>query len=502
MSYHQRRVSPTTVTGLPSFSQSPSPSPSPSPSLSPSPLRDTASWPRRRNPLPPAFLHHGLSPRGKQRRPPASARAAGSGGVTIGAAGFDNNVSDDSFWDSDTVSAYSNSAHCSSPCPEDPGDTLLAMQAKQYRRTIDDLTRRVESSESEIARHLVQIAMLEEQIEDARRQGASDKHECQQQKNVVRWQEEQLRLKHEEIAKLQKRHASALRMSENKHRYLIDELKAKLASANDEIRQLTRRIKDMARLLERSQLGEQESHRRCALLDAQLSDAQILAAEASRLSTDLTGQLSERATYIGDLEQKIASLMNCFCASPSSSIPAVLGASCDDAVVICQEDHGCLRSRTLTSLHAEIAQATQLIGQLSLHHHSLETKPSDAEPLLEDGHDYKADSGIFDNNNDRNDCGVSCVLSTAANHAAPMMTGSEGRLYWLAVYIHMIWSFYLRLWVWPVWRCICVILGIFMDILACRPVVRAFLALLLVPYKPVRQVGMRSNSSSNSKKQA
>ncbi|KAJ2889175.1 hypothetical protein FB639_000092 [Coemansia asiatica] len=448
----------------------------------------------------------------------AKSTDSSSGSSAISTSPDTSSVSSESFWDSDTISAYSNGAHSSSPFSDDPGDALLALQAKHYKRTINDLTRRVESSETEIARHLVQISMLEEHIEDMRRQSVSDKHEFQQQQNAVRWQEEQLRIKQEEISKMQRKHASVLSVSENKHRELIDELKAKLASADDEIRQLTQRIRDMARLLERSQMEEQECQRRCVYLDKQLSDARMIAAEATRLSTDLTEQLSERAAYTGDLEQRITSLISCFSSASASSVSAMRDPNKSDSITFCRNGHGSSRSGIMTSLHAEIAQATQFTGQLNMHP-SFQPRPSDAEPLLDDICNNYNHSGIL--NNDHNDCEASCVFSTAANpfllpkcaarsasqsssisnrrrssdaaaFAAGHQTlltgaGSEGHLYWLAVYAHMIWSFYLRLWVWPVWRCICLILGIFMDILACRPIVRALLGMLLFPYKTVCQ---------------
>ncbi|KAJ2595295.1 hypothetical protein GGF39_003882, partial [Coemansia sp. RSA 1721] len=374
-----------------------------SPLSSPSPLKDTASWPRRRNPLPTSFLHHGLSPRRKQTSTFTSISKTTSSPINT-RPGTPNG----SFWDSDTASAYG--GFSCSPNSDDPGDTLLALQTKQYKRTINDLTRRVESSENEISRHLLQITMLEEQIEDARRQTISDKQDFQHHKSIVRWQEEQLRIKQEEIVRMQKRHGSALRVSENKHRTLIDELKAKLASADDEIRQLTRRIKDMAKLLERSQIEEQECHQRCEYLDTQLSDARVFAAEASRLSADLTGQLSERAAYIGDLEQKILSLMSCFPSPPLTS--TCLGSGDNRSVVLRQGNvAGCSRSGII-SLHAEIAQATQLIGQSNMHSGFEFTKPSVAEPLLDDDHNCINNGNI---NNDYNTSGTtSCVLSSTA----------------------------------------------------------------------------------------
>ncbi|KAJ2707938.1 hypothetical protein FB645_000287 [Coemansia sp. IMI 203386] len=285
--------------------------------------------------------------------------------------------------------------------------------------------------------------MLEEQIEDARRQTISDKQDFQHHKSIVRWQEEQLRIKQEEIVRMQKRHGSALRVSENKHRTLIDELRAKLASADDEIRQLTRRIKDMAKLLERSQIEEQECHQRCEYLDTQLSDARVFAAEASRLSADLTGQLSERAAYIGDLEQKIVSLMSCFPSPPLTS--TCLGTGDSRNVVLRQGSVADCSRSGIISLHAEIAQATQLIGQSNMHSGFEFTKPSVAEPLLDDDH------SCINNGNINNDCNTSgttsCVLSStaASDNTASLKNEPGGNLYWLAVYAHMVWSFYLRL---------------------------------------------------------
>ncbi|KAJ1721156.1 hypothetical protein LPJ53_004295 [Coemansia erecta] len=404
------------------------PIPSPSPSPTPTPLKDTASWPRRRNPLPGAFLHHGLSPRRRQRDS-FMAKSADS----------------DIFSDADTLSAGSPSPFSGSPPQdEDPEDSFHALQTKQHRRTINDLLRQLEASEAEIARHIAQVDALKLQADDSRRQSSYDRQLYQKQEESLRWQEEQLRLKQEEIAKIQRLHKAALRASDRRHGDAVDELSSKLEAAEECVRQMTRRITEMSRELERTRAELDESQRMSAVLNAQLHDVQQIATRAGRLSTDLNDRLNERVAYISELEQRLE-------ISIRSSESA------------------------FSSLYAEMVQATQTAGQFSVRSIRDTNNESNSKPST------GLDNGAYSV--------YPPSLSAARDKYTVVACKDEtsGPLFWLAVYAHMMWTFYLRLCVLPSWRLAGAAASIVLDMFACRPLGRLVLLIILVPYRLARR---------------
>ncbi|KAJ2378145.1 hypothetical protein GGI05_006762, partial [Coemansia sp. RSA 2603] len=299
---------------------------------------DTASWPRRRNPLPGAFVHHGLSPRRKQRD------------------SFMSKSNDaDFFSDADTLSAGSPSPFSCSPTLDDPEHSFRTLQTKQHTRTINDLMRQLESSEAEISRHMAQIDALKHQVDESRRQSSYDKQMYQKQEESLRWQEEQLRLKQEEIAKIQRMHKAALQASERRHSDAVDELASRLATAEECVRKMTSRTAELTRELERMRTELDESQRMCTVLNTQLHDVQQIAAQAGRLSTDLNERLNERVAYIAELEQRLVSFLH---ASPVQCQHLQQQHQRKQGRQQCQDT--CTRSNesAYSSLYAEMAQAT------------------------------------------------------------------------------------------------------------------------------------------------
>ncbi|KAJ2785813.1 hypothetical protein GGI15_001792 [Coemansia interrupta] len=433
---------------------------------SPTPLKGTASWPRRRNPLPGAFVHHGLSPRRKQRD------------------SFMSKSADSDFLsDADTLSAGSPSPFSCSPTLVDPEDSFHALQAKQHKRTVNDLLHQLESSEAEIARHISQIDALKLQADDLRRQSSYDRQLYEKQEECLRWQEEQLRGKQEEIATIQRMHKAALRASDKRHSDAVDELSVKLEAAEECVRQMTGRIAEMARELERTRAELDESQGMCAVLNAQLHDVQQIASRAGRLSTDLNDRLNERVAYISELEQR---LLSCMHDSP-------LQCQQQQQQEQHQQQQIFIRSSesAFSSLYAEMVQATQVAGQSSVRPIP-DTVHISAEPFSETNSDGSKpftgpDNGAYSVYPPSLSAARDKYALGGSSTAVACKDETSGPLFWLAVYAHMMWTFYLRLWVLPSWRLAGAAASIVLDMFACRPLGRLVLLILLVPYKLARR---------------
>ncbi|KAJ2489833.1 hypothetical protein IWW37_003677 [Coemansia sp. RSA 2050] len=435
-------------------------------------------WPRRRSPLPASMLY-GASPR-RRKDASSSFTASPSQDALV------PTYSGGDFWDSGTVTPRSWGSQIGSSglnIFDSSDESTLSLQIRQQKRTIGELSKQLEDCEAELARQLKLADTLRASADDAHRHAQAERQIVSKHEVQLRWHEEQLTLQSENAKKQTMAHQSALRMAEKRHQEAIDRMLARVMQAEDETRLLSARIKDLSLKLDRAKiLGEQS---RCAndQMSRQIMDARLAAIQASQSSAELVVRLNERSVYISQLESQVRALL----LSASLDYVRLPTAASTSAAFGLEPAAGDL------SLHAEISKATRLFSngrdsdtppqqqqqqqqqqqkqqqqpkqlvhglaplQLQAHNASWDMELLGANMHARHVGKPNTSSGMSGDSDSHSDNGSARLLSLCEHSeharfdgsAAELSAGSEGILYWMAVYAHMVWALHSRLWARP-----------------------------------------------------
>ncbi|KAJ2551601.1 hypothetical protein EV175_003629 [Coemansia sp. RSA 1933] len=382
------------------------------------------SWPRRRNPLPSSFMH--ISPLPRRNRTDLH-RMEKPGSASPAA---DTEVTSADSWDGDTVTLHSFGSLSRSPSSTggSTDEVVLSPAHKQLRRTISGLSRQLECREDDVAVLTRQIEQLKSQTEEARRQMLSERQECKKYELQIRWHEDQLRQQQSKMDTMGTSHRQALSLAQRKHDSLVDRLATKIVDAESEVKRLKKCVCDLTKDLDDTRMRQDETSAHNAELLRQLADARHTASQATSAASMLMERLDERASFISRLEDRM--LLH----SPPLLPPPAVG----------QQRHPMSPTLLLSPvsptvsgkcLYAEISKATlmqqQQHGQGS-NNGVGSTSALPAPPLFPD--------------------------LDAAKQKSPAEKKKNGSasigffLYWFAVCLHMLWSFYYRLIIRPALR--------------------------------------------------
>ncbi|KAI8322793.1 hypothetical protein GQ54DRAFT_131151 [Martensiomyces pterosporus] len=454
-------------------------------------------WPRRRSPLPATLLHGAISPR--RRKSPSALSPKPS----LSSLHFGTPVSDSSdFWETETISSSAGTLVARSLSADirtgDSGDDyILSSQIKQQKRTISELTRQLDNREAEIAEYLQQIQSLKASVEDARRRAHADRQAVVKCEEQIHWHEEQLRVQQDEVSKLKRAHQAAANQAERRHQSALGRVMHKLERAESETMKLASRIKDLSSELEEARLSKEDEQSAKKLLSEKLLSARLAAAHTTEIAAALIAKLDERKRYVGELERQVRSLQaiaavrsSCISTESSSSMALAPGP------VLQAGSH---------SLYAEIEKATRAAGSANgeeavrIQHQpsplpaplpslrlmarewppalavTRETSPAAVltyAPLAgaAEHSDMPRGNDMADNASGKRPIYQPLVDSSVLLHTAAVAPPAPaGKLYWLAVYLHLIWSFYVRLWVRPIWCVTSMVLSAVLSCLVLRP---------------------------------
>ncbi|KAJ2663036.1 hypothetical protein IWW48_001555 [Coemansia sp. RSA 1200] len=432
----------------------------------------SAYWPRRRNPLPSGFLHIPTTPPRRRRADndinnnDDTQMAAGKNPSSTPMTA-ETEVSDTS-WDGDTITiqalgptvSRSLSSITSSIGPSDDLNHLLASDNRQLKRTVNDLTRRLESREDDVAALTTRIEELRTQTEESRRQIRVERQEGKKSELQIRWHEDQLRQQQAKIDSMGAAHRLALQLAHRKHDNLVERLASKIVGAENEARRLRLRVAEVSGELDGSREREQEARAAGAALVRQISDARLMALQATGAAVVLMERLAERARVVSALEDQLRRLRSSSSAPPASDEDAsarAVGPPPSPCLLLLGADEAAASASANASgccLHDEIAKATL----------------AQQEPI-----------NCKNNNNDANAEGrfpAPLLAAPPANAEEPADgVASESIVYWLAVYVHMLWAFYYRICISPVLCVAAIVVRAVFLFAAPAPLARALSAL-------------------------
>ncbi|KAJ2437396.1 hypothetical protein GGF42_008647, partial [Coemansia sp. RSA 2424] len=373
-------------------------------------------------------------------------------------------------------------------------ESTLFVQIKQQRRTINELSKQLENREAELARQIKLADTLRASADDAHRHAQAERQTASKHEAQLRWHEEQLLLQGEETKRQAMAQQSALRMADRRHQAAIDRMLVRVVQAEDETKVLSARIKDLTQKLDRARALEEQS--RCAndQMSRQILDARLATIQASQSSAELVARLNERSVYIGQLENQVRSLLMAashdYVRLPTAlSTPAAFGL-----------EHAAAAADQ--SLHSEIAKATlQCRDERDSDVPVYELAPLQAlapaadafrsmELFVMKGHLRHAgkpdEHGLHASHNIAGSTRLLSLCehgkgdsSAAAAAEDELSAGPESTLYWMAVYAHMVWALYSRLWLRPTMDLAQSMVRAVFGLLALRPWLR--LLLLFIP---------------------
>ncbi|KAJ2015833.1 hypothetical protein GGI14_004024 [Coemansia sp. S680] len=380
-------------------------------------------------------------------------------------------------------------------------ESTLFMQIRQQKRTINELSKQLEDREAELGRQIKLADALKASADDANRQVQIERQIVSRHEVQLRWHEEQLHSQSENAKKQTLAHQSALRMADKRHQAAIDRMLARVANAEDETRLLSARIKDLSLKLDRAKALEEQS--RCAndQMSKQILDARLAAIQASQSSAELVVRLNERSVYIGQLENQVrallasASLDYVRLPTTAASTPTAFGlepiagdwslhAEISKATYLFSNDRGSdvLLPQQKQPLHElappqlQVSDSSWSVVLLGANVHAHVGKPNTSQDIYgsSDSHDYAGNIRLLS-------CGQSdhSRFDSSAVVAAELSAGPEGILYWMAVYAHMVWALYSRLWVRPTMELASSMVRAVFGLLALGPWLR--ILLLFIP---------------------
>ncbi|KAJ2156216.1 hypothetical protein GGF46_005336 [Coemansia sp. RSA 552] len=317
-------------------------------------------------------------------------------------------------WDSVTLTPRT-------PSPVTFGsDCSLALQMKQQKRTIDDLSKQLELREGEIDTYLRQIDELGVEVDSGRRRQHADQQALQRLEELVGWHDEQQQLCREDMVRVELSHRSALQRTERQGAKAVDRLLLKLSGAEEESKLLTVRISYLSGELEAARAESGQALAANTALAEQFLAAQMAASEADAKTVALSARLEERTGLVEKLEHQLSQLA-----------PLALMLDREIAHASCAGNQ--LQNTSPVdgvSLFCEITQAT--------------TSDSGAYAAA------ALDGAMAQRAGDLSSrASSSTAVCSAWGTEEPQ---AAGVLYWLTIYTHMLMSLYLRLWVRPILR--------------------------------------------------
>ncbi|KAJ2813648.1 hypothetical protein H4S07_000518 [Coemansia furcata] len=423
-------------------------------------------WPRRRSPLPASMLY-GTSPRRRKDVGSCFTTSPSPDALVPADSGSD-------FWDSGTITPRSWGSQAGTSGLDmldnsSSDESTLYMQIRQQKRTINELSKQLEDREAELGRQIKLADALKASADDAHRQAQAERQIVSKHEEQLRWHEEHLLSQSEGAKKQTTAHQSALRMADRRHQAAIDQMLLRVVHAEDETKLLSARIKDLSVKLDRAKALEEQS--RCAneQMSKQILETRLAAIQASQSSAELVVRLNERSVYIGQLEGQVRALLM---SAPHDymRLPTAVSTSAAFGLEPAVGDR---------SLHFEISKATQLFSndrdsdvqppQQKQPVHGLappQLQAYDASRKVEllgadmhTRHVGKPNTGLGISGSsscDSHNASGARLLSHCGHgeHAkfdssAELSASPKGILYWMAVYAHMVWALYSRLWVRP-----------------------------------------------------
>ncbi|KAJ2745435.1 hypothetical protein GGI20_002189 [Coemansia sp. BCRC 34301] len=387
-------------------------------------------WPRRRSPLPTSMLR-GASPR---RRKDANSPSPTFNSCSAASPRQDALVPVDStdFWSSGATTPRSWSPQAGAAgmgvLDNSSGDeSILFVQIRQQKRTINELSKQLEDREAELARQIELTDVLRGSADDASRHAQAEQQKASRHEAQLRWHEELLLLQGEEAKRRTAAQQSALRAAEKRHQAAIDRMLVRVAQAEDETQVLSARIKDLTQKLDRARALAEQSRSASDDASRRILDARLAAVQASQSSAELVARLSERSVYIDQLESQVRALL-ATALRDHVRLPTALGTP---ATFGLEPAAGGL------SLHSEIAKATQQCSD----DRDPDVPVYRIAPLQAP---TQVADGLFSNEGHLRHAGKPGEHGLHVSH-----NSAEGMLYWLAVYVHMAWALHSRLWIRP-----------------------------------------------------
>ncbi|KAJ1945566.1 hypothetical protein FBU59_002268 [Linderina macrospora] len=380
-------------------------------------VNSSDSWPQRRSPFPLTPPMPG-SPR-RQRKPLPSLTPS-----------FYSEAADG--WEADTIASRSSTPTLQSRTPPHNDDEHF-FQIKQQKRTINDLSRQLDSRETEIAQYLDQIQRLQADMDDTRRRAHTDRGILAKAEKQVLWHERQAKVHQDEIAQLKASAQAAAKQTERRHQRAVARIKSKLSLAEAETRELAGRIRELSVELDESRRRGERQSQELEAVEHTVGVARSATAEANAVAQHLLARLDDRKQYIGELERQVIAMR-------AITSPPVYNAQQSASTAM----PAMVRQR---SLYAEMLSVAQSQG-------------SYAPPALTSASSESAADG------DHSDTSIPDMQVATGVPNVPAAFGTVG---WVAVYVHLIWSMYCRLWLRPLWHLLGAILMAVITALVLNP---------------------------------
>ncbi|KAJ2389285.1 hypothetical protein GGI23_005870 [Coemansia sp. RSA 2559] len=375
-----------------------------------------SSWPRRRNPLPASFLH--TAP------PPRRHRTNDSGTFDMKPNSLADAYSSDP-WDGDTVTLRSfgqlSRSSSSAGGADEPG--FSSVHSKQLKRTISGLSRQLEGRDNDVAELTCQIEQAKKQTDEARRQMQAERQESKKYELQIRWHEGQLRQQQAKMDSMTTQHRLALSLAQRKNDSLVERLAAKIVHAENEVKRLKQREAELSKELDDARKRDEKTNGINAGLLRQLSDARHAASQATDAAAALMERLDERTSFIAGLEEHILCQPHIGCMPlDTRSLQASSPVALLSPIVSPGVSGKCL--------FAEIAKATPM-------QHGGRNCNDGCNGALPAPPIFPTSDAAGQKEQDKQ-----TAIQPGPSAAAAGVAGTEGMLYWLAVYVHLLWSFY------------------------------------------------------------
>ncbi|KAJ1951835.1 hypothetical protein EC988_003884 [Linderina pennispora] len=334
-------------------------------------------------------------------------------------------------WDTESITSQSSTPTLQSRTPPFNDDEYF-FQVKQHKRTINDLSRQLDSREAEIAQYLDQIEKLQAEIDETRRRAQSDRGILVKAEKQVQWHERQAKAHQDEIAHLKTSAQAAAKQTERRHQRAVARIKSKLALAETETRELAERIRDLHAELDDARRREERQSQELQAIERTVTEARSATAEANAVAQHLLARLDDRKQYVCELERQV------------SAMRGIMNSAMDYVQQDSAAAPAMVRQR---SLYAEMLSVAHVQGPY--------TPPASAAAEVAGSSDSQ----------DTADASMRAAADCSGSEA-PVVFGTVG---WAAVYLHLIWAMYCRLWLRPLWHMLGAIVMAVLGVLVLQP---------------------------------
>ncbi|KAJ2852307.1 hypothetical protein IWW36_000450 [Coemansia brasiliensis] len=304
-------------------------------------------------------------------------------------------------------------------------DSTLTVQLKQYKRNTNDLCKQIKLYEDDISLHLQRIKELEDELEGSYRREKAGKQLYEQSQHRIKMLEDEKEQWLKELDVLNRLHKSELQAVERQHNRKIDDLLAELSMSKSTAENLSTRISELARELTKSKAQENLVRVANASLLERLSQAKQSESECRTKIAAKEMLIDELFDCIDELEQRL---------QLNEKIDAVAQEPNGEVVMVRND----MPPVNELSLFCEISQAVSAPPAYS----SISAQATDATKANVD----------FDD---------------------------ESSLYWAAVYLHMGWALYIRIFVRPILRVMAAVVRIALGFVVPEMLLQTNLAIML-----------------------